>query len=78
MATNMHAIGGLVCGLPCVLIGVLGSVFWIWMRVDCLVNEPSQGNEKIIWAIVILLTHVLGALLYLLIRRPQRKAELGR
>jgi len=62
---------GLLCFLPFLIIGVLGTVFWLWMLIDCLVNEPS-GNEKILWAIVILLTHLLGALLYYFIRRPQR------
>jgi preprotein translocase subunit YajC len=47
------------------------------MLADCLINESSQGNAKIIWTLVILLTYFLGALLYLVIRRPQRKRELG-
>jgi hypothetical protein len=69
-------------GFPCVclglLIGVGGTVFWIWMLVDCLMKESSDGNEKIIWGIVIAFTHVLGAALYFLLRRPQRIRELGR
>lgn len=63
--------GGLLCVLPFLLIGVLGTVFWIWMLIDCLTNEPS-GTEKVVWAIVILFTHFLGALLYFIIRRSQR------
>ena len=72
------AVGGLFCFPVCGAVGLLFSVFWIWMLVDCLVNESSQGNEKVIWAIVIVLTHFVGAALYFLIRRPTRKAELGR
>jgi hypothetical protein len=45
---------------------------------DCAMNEPSQGNEKIVWIIIIVFTHLLGALLYLLLRRPRRIAETGR
>ncbi|RMG35178.1 MAG: hypothetical protein D6725_13055 [Planctomycetota bacterium] len=60
------------------LVGLLLFVFWIWVLVDCLVNEPSQGNEKIAWAVVILLGNLLGALLYLVIRRPERIRRFGR
>jgi len=67
-------------GCPCfgLLIGVASTAFWIWMLVDCLTNESSHGNDKIIWAIVIALTHVVGAALYFFFRRPQRIRELGR
>ena len=57
--------------------GVLGTVFWIWMLVDCATKEPSQGNDKIVWILVIALTHWLGALIYFLARRPQRIREFG-
>jgi phospholipase D-like protein len=68
----------LVCVLFSLLLGCLGTVFWIWMLVDCLAKEPSQGNEKVIWALVIVLTHALGGLLYYLIRRPQRIRQYGK
>ena len=64
--------------LPFALIGLLGTVFWVWMLVDCLTNESSEGNDKIIWAVVILMTHLLGAALYYFIRRPARIEELGK
>ncbi len=69
---------GLLCFLFPLLLGVLGTVFWIWMLVDCLIKESSEGNDKIIWALVILLTHFLGALIYYIARRPTRIRELGR
>ena len=69
---------GLLCFLIPLLLGVLGTVFWIWMLVDCLTKESSEGNDKIIWALVILLTHFLGALIYYIARRPTRIRELGR
>ena len=59
------------------IFGVLGTLFWIWMLVDCATKEPSQGNDKIVWILVIALTHWLGALIYFLIRRPQRKQRFG-
>ena len=71
------SIFGILCFLPFLLIGLLGTVFWVWMLVDCLTKEPSTGNDKVVWAIVILFTHLLGAALYFLIRRPQRISEHG-
>lgn len=50
---------------------------WIWMIVDCATKEPSNGNDKLIWIVIIVLTHWVGALIYLLVRRPQRIAMYG-
>tara|TARA_R110002095_G_scaffold28595_6_gene28500 strand:+ start:2021 stop:2245 length:225 start_codon:yes stop_codon:yes gene_type:complete len=57
--------------------GVLAFVFWVWMLIDCLKNEPSIGNDKIIWALVIVLLNGIGALLYYFIRRPERMKQTG-
>ncbi len=48
---------------------LLTTAFWIWMLVDCLKNERYVGNEKIIWVLVIALTHWLGALIYYFVGR---------
>ena len=56
-------------------LGLLGTAFWVWMLIDCALNEPTAGNDKLIWVLVILFAQVLGAILYLLVRRPQRLAE---
>ena len=53
-------------------IGLGGTILWVWMLVDCATKEPSEGNDKIVWILVIVLTHFIGALIYLLARRPQR------
>ena len=52
-------------------------VLWIWTLIDCIKNEPTEGNERIVWVVVIAATHWIGALIYLIARRPQRKALLG-
>ena len=56
---------------------LLAFAFWVWMLVDCATKESSQGNDKIIWVLVILFTHLLGALIYYLVRRTERKRLLG-
>jgi hypothetical protein len=61
-----------------VLLGIAGTIFWIWMIVDCATNEPSEGNDKIVWILVIVFTHWIGALVYYLVRRPNRIAQYGR
>jgi len=60
------------------VLGIGGTVLWIWMLIDCATNEPAEGNEKLIWIIVILFTHVLGAMIYLLVRRPERIRQYGK
>ncbi len=45
---------------------------WIWPFIDCLRNESSIGNEKILWALIIFFLHALGGILYLAIRRSHR------
>ncbi|MBN2292797.1 MAG: PLDc_N domain-containing protein [Pirellulales bacterium] len=40
-------------------------------------NEPSEGNDKVIWALVIVLTGLIGSLLYYFIRRPERIRRYG-
>ena len=58
------------------LLLLLAFAFWIWMLVDCATKESSQGNDKVIWILVILFTHWLGALIYYFVRRPERKRQL--
>ena len=54
------------------LIGLGLFAFWIWMLVDCAQNEPSKGNDKVAWILIIVLTGFVGAALYFLVRRPNR------
>ena len=55
-----------------IALGVGAFVFWIWALVDCITNEPSEGNDKLIWVLIIVLLHGLGALIYFVARRPER------
>jgi len=52
-------------------------VLWIWTLINCIKNEPTEGNERIVWVVVIAATHWIGAIIYLIARRPHRKALLG-
>ena len=57
--------------------GIAGTILWIWMLVDCATKEPSEGNDKLIWILIIVLGHWIGALIYLLVRRPKRIQQYG-
>lgn len=59
------------------IIGVFATVFWIWMLIDCATKEPGKGNDKLVWVIIIAFTHIIGALIYYIVRRPKRKSEYG-
>lgn len=65
-------------GLFALTISLGGAIFWIWMIIDCATKESSEGNDKIIWILIILLTNFIGALIYFFARRPTRIAQLGR
>ncbi|HUO09557.1 MAG TPA: PLD nuclease N-terminal domain-containing protein [Phycisphaerae bacterium] len=69
--------------LPCVcmpiggLIVIAGTIFWIMMIIEIVQREPSEGNDKIIWLLVVIFLHWLGALIYFLVRRPERIRKYG-
>jgi len=54
------------------IVGLLVFVFWIWMLIDCLQNGRLEGTEKIVWILVIVFLHFLGALIYYFVGREQR------
>lgn len=55
-----------------------GFIFWVWVIVDCATKEPSEGNDRIVWILIILFTHIIGALIYYFVRRPERIKKYGR
>jgi hypothetical protein len=67
-----------VMALLVLLLGLLGAIFWLWMLMDCVTKESNQGNDRVVWVLIILLTNIIGALMYWFFRRPQRYAELRR
>ncbi len=73
----MHAVA-LFMFLLFLVMGVGGTILWIWMIVDCATKERPEGNERLVWILIIVLTHWIGALIYLLARRPKRMQEVGR
>jgi len=68
-----------------ILIGILvllvlsTFVFWFAMIIDCCGRKFNKGVERIIWLLVILFTHLIGATIYyFLIRRYNPKGLLDK
>jgi cytochrome bd-type quinol oxidase subunit 2 len=58
-----------ICFIICVI------VFWIIMLIDAIKNAPEK--TKLIWVIVIVFTHIIGALIYYFVeKRPKNKAKI--
>ena len=59
------------------VVGLAASVFWVWMIIECATKEPAEGNDKLVWVLIIVFTHWVGATIYYFVRRPQRIAQFG-
>lgn len=49
------------------LLALVGCVFWIWALVDCIKNPLLNDSERIMWVVMIVFLHFIGALLYRLL-----------
>jgi uncharacterized RDD family membrane protein YckC len=50
-------------GLFGIVLAILASVFWLWMIIDCATSR-REGTEKIVWLLVIIFLHFIGAFVY--------------
>jgi nitrate reductase gamma subunit len=67
---------GVLCGVMFLLLVLGAFVFWIRMIIDCATKEPDTGSDKLVWILIILFMHIIGALIYYFVRlRPRRFAE---
>ena len=65
---------GMLGGLEIIVLACLALIsfiFWVWMLIDCIQNRALSEGEKIGWTPVIVFTHALGALIYLLVGRKK-------
>lgn len=58
-------------------IAVFIFIFWLYTLVDCVTKESSEGNDKLVWTLIILLVPLIGSLLYYFVRRPERIKAVG-
>ncbi|QDU82876.1 hypothetical protein Pla110_46390 [Polystyrenella longa] len=63
-----------------ILLPIALTAFTIWAVIDCATNEPSEGNDKLVWMAVIIFGYFvagIGAFVYYFVRRPTRIREYG-
>lgn len=68
---------GLRWSIP-ILIGLAPTMIWIWALLDCAIQEEGWSNTKLLWLLIIFFTSVIGAIVYLFVRRLRRRRELSR
>ncbi len=63
--------------LPFVFMGIIflflgiGTVFWVWMLVDCVQRTFKKDNDRVIWVLIIVFLQWIGALVYYFqVRKP--------
>ena len=55
-----------------IFIMILG-VFWLWMLVDCLKRTFKKDMDKLIWVLLLIFTHVIGAAIYFFLVKSKNK-----
>lgn len=80
MVDIMTAFGGAVLlGVLLILfivaLFVFVFVFWILMLVDCVKRDYKHDSDKIVWVLVIVLTGIIGALIYYFIVKAKDKKK---
>jgi amino acid permease len=63
MNSMLPFFGAAIVALCCVL--------WFYSLYDCVFHEPNEGNDRVVWLLVVVFVP-LGFVLYLFVRRPQR------
>lgn len=71
-------IGISTVGWVLVALYAVGTILWLWMIVDCAIKEPDEGIDKTVWILFIVMSHMIGALIYFFVRRPKRIKQFGR
>lgn len=56
------------------IVGIAATIFWLWMMIDALTNEPTT-ERKILWFLVIFFLHFIGAFIYLIVGRNGRASS---
>jgi hypothetical protein len=62
--------------MSAIMVALFGA--WIWAIVDIAQNEPSEGSDKIVWLLLVLLLPPLGTVLYFIMHRRKRIRLQGR
>jgi len=77
MADSTHAVVGflgfaLLVQVLFLIIGLILFAFWLWMLISVVTTEP-EGNDKIVWTILVVFTGPVGAMIYFIARYLKRR-----
>lgn len=64
----------LAFGLVGFLVGAATFIFWIWMLVDVIQRKFKKPNDKIVWILIIIFTHFIGAVIYYFLVKKAHKS----
>jgi type VI protein secretion system component VasK len=75
MMAGLIALGilGVLLVLFIIAIAIWAFVFWILMIIDCATRKFKDNIEKVVWIIVIVFLHILGALIYYFVVKRKNK-----
>ena len=62
---------GILFILFIVVLCIAAFVFWLWMLIDALKNKQLSDNEKLVWVLVLVFTHFIGAVIYFFVARKR-------
>ena len=62
---------GLFFILAGAVIGLLIFIFWIWMLIHAITNKGLSDGEKIVWVLVVIFLHFIGAIIYFFLGKPR-------
>ncbi|MGQ9513336.1 PLDc N-terminal domain-containing protein [Thermodesulfitimonas sp.] len=57
-----------------ILFALASTAFWVWVLITCALEEPP-GKPKVVWVVLIALTHWVGALAYLFWKSFQKRTR---
>lgn len=56
-----------------VAIAILAFIFWIWTIIDCAKRNFKNETEKVVWILVIVLTGLIGSIIYYFVVMTSKK-----
>ena len=60
------------------IVSVAAFAVWLWTLLDCVRMEPRDSSMRWIWILIVFMAGGVGAVVYLLYRRPQRIKLFGK
>jgi hypothetical protein len=59
-----------------VLICLAAFAFWIWMLIDSATNTKLNSSTRLVWLLIIIFAHILGAIIYFFVGRSPKNPQI--